>query len=119
QGWKRKLEGAVGGHWGVLETDGTTKFPLTGPVRAIENPLAWFALSAALALLLIVAAEWRVRAAARGVLRALVTGAGAAFAGAVAVRQFQRIGDTAMDPGELLLELALLAVTIATGFAIA
>lgn len=37
QPWKRQLEGAVGGYWGIYASDGSPKFPLTGPV--IEEPL--------------------------------------------------------------------------------
>lgn len=40
QPWKRQLEGAVGGYWGIFASDGSAKFPLRGPV--IEEPRwAW------------------------------------------------------------------------------
>jgi len=32
QPWKRDSEGAVGGHWAIYAADGTTKFPIRGPV---------------------------------------------------------------------------------------
>jgi glucan 1,3-beta-glucosidase len=32
QPWKRRLEGTVGGHWGLLDGDARPKFPLQGPV---------------------------------------------------------------------------------------
>lgn len=56
QPWKRRLEGTVGGYWGMLEA-GTlhAKFPLAGPVSersSTEWPLAGMAIGAALALLL-------------------------------------------------------------------
>jgi glucan 1,3-beta-glucosidase len=38
QPWKRRLEGTVGGFWGVLDAAGGEKFPLRGPV--VEDP-AW------------------------------------------------------------------------------
>lgn len=47
QPWKRRLEGTVGGYWGVLDQDGREKFPLTGPV--IEDPRWWRGLLAAFA----------------------------------------------------------------------
>ncbi|MBK8174428.1 MAG: hypothetical protein IPK66_03845 [Rhodospirillales bacterium] len=32
QPWKRRLEGTVGGHWGLLDAERAAKFPLFGPV---------------------------------------------------------------------------------------
>ncbi|MFU2488772.1 beta-1,6-glucan synthase [Thauera sp. WH-1] len=38
QPWKRRLEGTVGGHWGMLEADSLyPKFPLAGPVAERES----------------------------------------------------------------------------------
>lgn len=39
QPWKRKLEGTVGGYWGLYDADGNEKFPLTGPV--IQDQQWW------------------------------------------------------------------------------
>ncbi|MDO4637010.1 MAG: hypothetical protein Q4B13_05620 [Lautropia sp.] len=42
QPWKRGQEGAMGGNWGVFDSDGHLKFPATGPVA--EDPhwyLGW------------------------------------------------------------------------------
>ena len=36
QPWKRRLEGAMGGHWGVFDSAGQVKFPWHGPVA--EDP---------------------------------------------------------------------------------
>ena len=36
QNWKQKLEGTVGGHWGLYTADREPKFSLAGPV--VENP---------------------------------------------------------------------------------
>ncbi|HYD31547.1 MAG TPA: glycoside hydrolase [Azospirillaceae bacterium] len=50
QNWKAKLEGTVGGHWGLYSVDRKAKFDLSAPV--VDNP-RWpihFALSNALAL---------------------------------------------------------------------
>ncbi len=53
QEWKAKLEGTVGGHWGLYNADRTPKFSLAGPV--VGN-VAWpwlFAISSGLALVLL------------------------------------------------------------------
>ncbi|MCW2235445.1 glycoside hydrolase family 17 protein [Azospirillum canadense] len=72
QGWKAKLEGTVGGHWGLYTADREAKFSLAGPV--VENkrwPLL-FGISTALAVVLVAGLG------ARG--RTLTLGAYAAFA---------------------------------------
>jgi glucan 1,3-beta-glucosidase len=51
QPWKRRLEGTVGGFWGVLDGERRPKFPLSGPVSAEPRWLAAAGASAALALL--------------------------------------------------------------------
>ncbi|MGZ8996607.1 MAG: glycoside hydrolase family 17 protein, partial [Rhodospirillales bacterium] len=51
QPWKRRLEGTVGGFWGVLDAERRAKFPLTGPVSAEPQWLPLAAASAGLALL--------------------------------------------------------------------
>lgn len=51
QPWKRRLEGTVGGYWGMLTATLEPKFPLAGPVRERESatlPLAGAALGALL-----------------------------------------------------------------------
>lgn len=45
QPWKRQLEGAMGGYWGVLDAEGKPKFPWRGPV--VEDPDADHGLVAA------------------------------------------------------------------------
>ena len=47
QPWKRRMEGAMGGQWGLFDSDGEAKFPATGPVA--EDPNAWIGLAAAAA----------------------------------------------------------------------
>jgi hypothetical protein len=39
QPWKKRLEGTVGGYWGLYDAQGREKFPLTGPV--IADPTWW------------------------------------------------------------------------------
>lgn len=117
QGWKRKLEGAVGGHWGIVAHSGAMKFPLTGPVREDERAWNGFAMSFGLALVLIFFAS-RGRAG-ESVLSAAAIGGAAALAGAALTIQFDRVGETALDLGEFLLEaaLALLACITAANVA--
>ncbi|SIR43416.1 glucan 1,3-beta-glucosidase [Aromatoleum tolulyticum] len=80
QPWKRRLEGTVGGYWGMLGTDLSPKFPLAGPVTersGVTAPLAGAALGAALCLLLTLGTHGStVRRAALGVTGA-VAGLGA------------------------------------------
>ena len=37
QPWKRRLEGTVGGTWGLLDAEGQPKFPLQGAVRPVRD----------------------------------------------------------------------------------
>jgi exo-beta-1,3-glucanase (GH17 family) len=117
QGWKRRLEGAVGGHWGIVEHSGAMKFPLTGPVREDERAWSGFAMSFGLALVLVFFA---LRSSTETHLPAAgAVGAVAALAGAALTVQFDRIGETAIDLGEWLLEagLVLLAALMAANIA--
>jgi hypothetical protein len=55
QPWKRKLEGTVGGYWGIYNVDYTPKFPLTGKVSEqddLATPL-WAGLIGAVLFLLL------------------------------------------------------------------
>ena len=38
QPWKRRLEGTVGGYWGLLDAEARLKFPLQGPVPPARDP---------------------------------------------------------------------------------
>ncbi|MFT4102089.1 MAG: hypothetical protein QM674_13825 [Burkholderiaceae bacterium] len=37
QPWKRRLEGAMGGYWGLFDSDGAQKFPWNGPVAEVAD----------------------------------------------------------------------------------
>jgi glucan 1,3-beta-glucosidase len=82
QPWKRKLEGTVGGHWGLYDGDRQRKFALTGTVA--ENPrwLQHFALAAALGAVLLAPALSPGRLSAG---RWLSLAAGAVVAGSLLV----------------------------------
>ena len=81
QPWKRRLEGTVGGHWGLFDGDRTPKFPLTGPVSDDPDWQRSFALASALGLLLLIPAIRAVRRAPA--FRWLALAAGAVAAGSL------------------------------------
>ncbi|MBP2229908.1 exo-beta-1,3-glucanase (GH17 family) [Azospirillum agricola] len=53
QGWKAKLEGTVGGHWGLYGSDRVAKFSLAGPVVETRDWPRLFAISSGVALALL------------------------------------------------------------------
>ncbi len=59
QAWKRRLEGTVGGHWGLLDSDRLPKFPLQGPVSGEPHWLRLFVVSALIAGLVLAPALGR------------------------------------------------------------
>jgi glucan 1,3-beta-glucosidase len=82
QPWKRRLEGTVGGFWGLLDADGRPKFPLRGPVPGRDTAGGFLALGlGAIALLAAGAVRGaRVRGAA------FLATAGAAVGAAVPIQ---------------------------------
>jgi len=71
QPWKRALEGAMGGYWGVFDSGGDPRFPWQGPIA--DDPHWWraaVAAGAAAAAGLFVAL-WRWRSLAAAVATAL------------------------------------------------
>lgn len=59
QPWKRKLEGTVGGFWGLFSEQRNAKWPLVGPVREYPHWQAAALLASATALGLLVWGLWR------------------------------------------------------------
>ncbi len=86
QPWKRRLEGTVGGYWGMLDAATLqAKFPLAGPVAERPNvwpPFTGAALGAVLCLLLGV---MNAQNAKGNTLRLAALGTAGAFGGLVAV----------------------------------
>jgi len=85
QPWKRRLEGTVGGYWGILDVGLTPKFPLAGPLAeraGVALPVLGAALGALLCLALAATAGG---AAARAPVRLAAAAALGAVAGLVAV----------------------------------
>ena len=87
QPWKRRLEGTVGGFWGMLDADSLQpKFPLAGTVaerEGVAGPLGGAAVGCVLAFLL-AATGRRTRC-----LRASAIGAAGALGGMVAVLHWE------------------------------
>ena len=110
QPWKRRLEGTVGGFWGVLDADGAEKFPLRGAV--VEDP-QWrrgLLASAAGAILFVFAGIATGRSRWPGAL--LLALAGAAF-GAAFAAQREMIVAASRDAFEVALGVAFSAVSAA------
>jgi len=107
QPWKRRLEGTVGGFWGVLDAAGREKFPLRGPV--VEDP-AWRRgpAAAGLGALLFALAGAAARSRRLGVLVLALAGAGA---GAAAMAQQEMIVAASRDAFELALFVAFGAMS--------
>ncbi|MBK7234537.1 MAG: glycoside hydrolase family 17 [Sterolibacteriaceae bacterium] len=87
QPWKRQLEGAVGGYWGIFASDGSAKFPLHGPV--IEEPRWVWGIGCAVAvglLFLLTGTRLDPRIGRAGSLFLFLTGIGAGFALAAQAR---------------------------------
>lgn len=54
QPWKRRLEGTVGGFWGLLDADARPKFPLRGPLPPIRDAATGWAAAGVGAIALLV-----------------------------------------------------------------
>jgi len=61
QDWKAKLEGTVGGHWGLYGSDRVAKFSLAGPVVETRDWPRLFAVSSGVALVLLAGMALRRR----------------------------------------------------------
>ncbi|HJV25745.1 MAG TPA: beta-1,6-glucan synthase [Aromatoleum sp.] len=85
QPWKRKLEGTVGGYWGMLNTQLQAKFPLAGPVSersSLNVPLIAAGVGAVLCVLFAATAQ-------ASLLRLLVAGITGAVTGVVAALHWE------------------------------
>lgn len=109
QPWKRKLEGTVGGHWGLLDSSRRPKFALQGPVTGEPRWLSLFGASAGLALLLLVPAV--CRASRMTAIRWICLAFTAAFAGVLLVQGI----DDGIDGSRTLWDWAVLFFRAATG----
>jgi glucan 1,3-beta-glucosidase len=121
QPWKRRLEGTVGGYWGMLDADALRpRFPLAGPVAerdSIQAPLLGGLTGAALALCLTLAG--RVRTLTRQPLRLAATTLVGASCGLIAVLHAEHAWLAYRDIFEWLAlgAVALAAVLVGTALA--
>ncbi len=100
QPWKRQLEGAVGGYWGIFASDGSAKFPLHGPV--VEEPRwIWGIGCGALVglLFLLTSVGRRPRPNWAGCLALVSTGIAAGIALAVQIRTIWLSGRSLFEYG--------------------
>lgn len=86
QPWKRRLEGAMGGYWGLFDRDGDAAFPWRGPVNADPRWRDGFAGAAAGAFGFALLAGFAYRRRARIVVAQALAGSAA---GAVLVEQMR------------------------------
>ncbi|MCK0507875.1 beta-1,6-glucan synthase [Aromatoleum anaerobium] len=110
QPWKRRLEGTVGGYWGVLDVDLAAKFPLAGPVAERDTFVAP-ALGAGFGVLLCLALAAGRRSKRRTPLQLAAITAMGAVAGTVAVLQWEHARFAYRDG----LEWAMLGTVFAVG----
>ncbi len=98
QPWKRRLEGTVGGHWGLDDSAGRPKFPLRGPV--VEDPAwarGWAAALAGAAAFLLAGCARAPRPGGVGVWFLALAGAAA---GALLARQAQIVASASRNAFE-------------------
>lgn len=117
QPWKRQLEGAVGGYWGIFASDGSAKFPLHGPV--IEEP-RWIIGFAAAGLLATMFAMPMLASRRRpGWSGLAVLIGGGACAGVALAVQTRTISLTARTPFEWGVSVSFAAFSLLAAFLLA
>jgi glucan 1,3-beta-glucosidase len=95
QPWKRRLEGTVGGYWGLFNADGQQKFPFAGPVA--EKPGWLYAVAAGGAgAVLLVLCGWLSGPRPDG-LTVIALALGGFAAGAVLAAQWEAIQHSSRD----------------------
>lgn len=116
QPWKRQLEGAVGGYWGIFASDGSAKFPLHGPVVEERRWMIGFAAAGLIAALFTLAALARPRPGLAGL--AGLIGAGIC-AGVALAAQARTVSLTARSPFELSVGIAFAAFSLLAAYMLA
>lgn len=117
QPWKRQLEGAVGGYWGIFASDGSAKFPLHGPV--VEEPRWAFGLAAAGRLSTLFAASALVSRQRPGWFGVAGLIGGGASAGVALAVQARTVSLTARTPFEWSVGIAFAAFSLLAAFMLA
>ena len=111
QPWKRGQEGAMGGNWGVFDSNGLPKFPATGPVA--EEPSwywGWVGAGIGLLALALLGVAWQ----ARGSRVWLPLLAGGAAMGSLVVAQYRYLAIWNRNLLEWSSTLFFCAVTVLT-----
>ena len=115
QPWKRKLEGTVGGYWGLYDDDLRDKFPLSGPV--VEDARWWIGLivgcACAVGFTLLGAAFGKRRSrlmSCAGAVRALA----GFFIGATAAAEVRHFIFANRDGFEWVLTMVMTVVAVVT-----
>ncbi|MDE1172944.1 MAG: hypothetical protein PW790_04605 [Parvibaculaceae bacterium] len=109
QPWKRALEGTVGGNWGIYDEAREAKFPWQGPV---SNQPHWRLAAAASLVIALSLTGFCLLARVRG-LPLVVVGALAAIASVFVVLQAQQSLAAYRNLFEAIVELYLMAQTLA------
>ncbi|MDE2246356.1 MAG: glycoside hydrolase family 17 [Xanthomonadaceae bacterium] len=109
QPWKRRLEGTVGGYWGLYDDARKPKFPLHGAVA--EDPRAWSALVPAALLALAFVLPARRRRWPQPALRALA-GFGGGLALAAAWGQLATGARGTLEWGAGIIALTAMLITV-------
>ena len=116
QPWKRKLEGTVGGFWGLYDEDLKDKFPLVGPV--VEDP-RWWVGPVAGALLALAFAVVGALASPRSLGAAGVRLLAGFLVGALGAAQWRHIVFANRDLGEWLLTGLASTLAVVTALVVA
>lgn len=111
QPWKRKLEGTVGGYWGLYDDDLKDKFPLVGPV--VEEPRWWTGLVAG-AVVALVFAGFGLVGSSRSAGASLVRALAGFVVGALGLAQWRHIGFANRDVGEWVLTSVATTLSVVT-----
>ncbi|MGB7298983.1 MAG: hypothetical protein WBD34_06665 [Burkholderiaceae bacterium] len=104
QPWKRQLEGAMGGGWGLLSSNGVVKFPMSGPVAAYPDALGrglvWGGIAALAIALTTVLFAGAAGANAHHLSRLLIGGAAGFIGGALLPAQITYMVQWNRNPSE-------------------
>ncbi len=118
QPWKKKLEGTVGGYWGLYDDDLRDKFPLSGPV--VEDARWWVGLVVGFACAAAFTLFGGLFARARALSRASAVRALAGFfIGAIVAAEVRHFIFANRDAFEWALTLGMTIVAVPTAALIA
>ncbi len=117
QPWKRDLEGAMGGAWGLFDADGVRRVPFAGAV--VPDPNWFWPPAAALGTTVVLLAAWWRRARRATGLPPTVLALGGALIGAFALWQAQALPLWSRGGWEWAAGIGVLALSVLCGLAAA